>query len=73
MKQLLIFAAIFSIASSAQPPAGSVQDAVASRGSIPGVSAELKLPKVFAKDLGAMLAMSDLPSPGGKTASAGRG
>ena len=73
MKQILIFAAILSIVTSAQSSAGSEHDAVASRSSIPDVSAELKLPKVFAKDLGAMLAMSALPNPGGQITKAGNG
>jgi hypothetical protein len=66
MKQLLIFAAILSIATSAQSPADSAHEVVASRSGLPDISAELKLPKVFAKDLGAMLAMSDLSNTGGQ-------
>jgi hypothetical protein len=73
MKQLLIFAAILSIVTSAQSPAGVADDAVASRSGLPDISTELKLPKVFAKDLGAMLAMSDLPNAGGFITQAGNG
>jgi hypothetical protein len=64
MKQLLILAAILSIVTSAQSPADSAHEVVVSRSGIPDISAELKLPKVFAKELGAMLAMSALSNAG---------
>jgi hypothetical protein len=64
MKQLLILAATLLIATSAQSPVDTVDDAVASRSTIPDISAELKLPKVFTRDLGTMLAMSDFSDAG---------
>ncbi len=66
MKQLLILAAVLLIATSTQSTADIAHDAVASRSSTPDISAELKLPKVFARDLGTMLAMSDLSNTAGQ-------